>query len=182
MLTQNCYFSRKLVNPETDERSKDELLAECKAQTEHISPPQNKLRSHTPSPHPLTRTNFGTYHHRSLSLEEDDKTRQAKEREEAERARIDKEGLVVLRIKFSDLFSKQGKARGRMNTPVDDLKRFEVFVNTGKSLPAHILRELKPIAITVERVTNLPNKPLSHEELSNRYGYCYGCIVLMGYY
>lgn len=88
--------------------------------------------------------------------------------EEAERLRIDKEGLIVLKIKMSDLFSKQGSASTCMESPVEDLKRLELHVSTSKSLPAHLLRDLKPITLTVEKIAHLPDTPLSHQELNRR--------------
>lgn len=98
--------------------------------------------------------------------------------EEAEKQRIEREGLVVLRVNMSDLFSKKGSVHARMETPMESLKRFEMWVSAAKTMPTHLLRDLKPMTLTVERVNRLPDTPLSHEDLSKRYVHAFVCLFV----
>lgn len=89
--------------------------------------------------------------------------------DEAERTRIDKEGLVVLRVNLSCLFSKDGFGRATMQSPMDYLKVFEIYVSTSAPLPKHLTKDLKPMTLTVEKASRLPTTPLTHKELRERY-------------
>lgn len=88
--------------------------------------------------------------------------------EEAERTRIDKEGLIVLRLDMFNLFSKQGIAHACIDDAVEEVKVFEVFASAGGTIPCHLVRELKPMTLTVEKVSCLPTTPHSHQELSEK--------------
>ena len=44
------------------------------------------------------------------------------EAEAAERARVEREGVVVLRLKMADLFAKQDFIIAKMDTPIDNIK------------------------------------------------------------
>ena len=89
--------------------------------------------------------------------------------DDAEKARMDKEGLVVLRVNLSTLFSKDGGGKATMQGPLDYLKVFEVHVSTSAPLPKHVTKELKPMTLTVQKVSHLPTTPHSHSELKERY-------------
>lgn len=88
--------------------------------------------------------------------------------DEGEKARIDKEGILVLRMHMSSLFKKDGACKASLESPIDYLKVFEVHVSTGNPLPKHVTKDLKPVTVTVEKVSRLPTTPLSHKELSER--------------
>ena len=89
--------------------------------------------------------------------------------------RQDAEGTVVLRMNMSQLFSKEGVVKAKMEDVIQKLKGFEVVV-TATGFPEHLMKELKPMNIIVEKVTQLPVTPLSHEELKKRLGYSCVCL------
>lgn len=87
----------------------------------------------------------------------------------AEEALVDreKEG-TILKINMSSIFGRQASGSASIKSPLDELKMLKVTLSAGESLPRHFIRELKPLTLTVEKVSQLPTSPVSHEELSKR--------------
>ncbi|CAI8036981.1 Uncharacterized protein FLJ43738 [Geodia barretti] len=77
--------------------------------------------------------------------------------EAAEKARVEREGLVLLRLKMADLFAKRDSISAKMDTSTDNIRVFEVSVSLESPLmsDAH-RRTLNPTVITVHRAINLP--------------------------
>ena len=44
------------------------------------------------------------------------------EAEAAEKARLEREGVVVLRLKMADLFAKQDSIKTKLDSPIDNIK------------------------------------------------------------
>ena len=86
----------------------------------------------------------------------------------AEKLRIDEDGLVVLRLKMSDLFSKHGCTHESVDFTEGHLRAFEVHAFTTAPMPVGVTRDLKPLTLTIEKVTHLPTTPHSHQELRDR--------------
>ncbi len=86
-----------------------------------------------------------------------------------ERMRINKEGHVVLRLKMSELFSTKGFVASRLEHAVKDIMGFEVGIHlTSQLMPEQLVRELRPMAVTVDKVTGLPSNPGTYQDLVNR--------------
>ncbi len=82
---------------------------------------------------------------------------------------------MVLKLNLSQLFSKQGCTSAQMDPELANCggpRGFEVMVST-PPLPQAMIRELKPMTITVEKLSKLPNTPLSHEELQEKSVYIF---------
>lgn len=91
------------------------------------------------------------------------------EAEAAEEARIEREGIAVLRINLRELFGKQGTTEAWLNYPVKDLKIFEVRASVSDTfLTKQLSKELNPMMITVVKATGLPSTPLTHKQLQER--------------
>ena len=89
----------------------------------------------------------------------------------AEQARVDREGVAVLRLKMADIFSKDGSVKTQL--PGDEqrkeLKQLEVGVSLATPLmPDTLLKELNPMMITITKISGLPTTPTSHQELRDR--------------
>ena len=98
------------------------------------------------------------------------RTLKLREAEAAEKAREEKEGVVLLRLPLAELFAKQGVITTQLDSPVKNIKGLEVTVSVATPLmPEQILRELNPLTITVTKATGLPDKPVSQEELKDKY-------------
>ena len=90
--------------------------------------------------------------------------------EAREQGRINKEGLVVLRLKMSELFGTKGLVQTKLEHAIKDVMGFEAGVYlTSPLMPECLVRELRPMAVTVEKVTGLPANPASYQELALRY-------------
>ena len=87
---------------------------------------------------------------------------------ERERTKIDKEGLITLKVNLSCLFSKEGVGVAKMQGPMDYIKVFELHVSTAAPLPKHVTKDLKPMMLMIEKVSRLPTTPISHKELRER--------------
>lgn len=104
------------------------------------------------------------------------------EAEAAERARIEKEGVVVLRLKMADLFAKRDSIATKMTSPTDNIRgtntseqyvlsspsfiyaAFEVGVRlTSPLMPDSLLRDLNPTVLTVQQATDLPTLHLPEQ-------------------
>ena len=91
------------------------------------------------------------------------------EAEAAEEARIEREGIAVLRVKLLDLFGKHGYTKVKLDSPVKDLKQFEVSVSvTDTLLTEQLSKELNPMMITVIKATGLPSSPVTYDQLQQR--------------
>lgn len=89
--------------------------------------------------------------------------------EAAEEARIDREGIAVLRINLRELFGKCGCTGAWLDYPVKDLKLFEVTASVSDTLLTEKLsKELNPMMITVAKATGLPSTPLTYNQLQER--------------
>ncbi len=92
------------------------------------------------------------------------------EAEAAEEARIDREGIAVLRINLGELFGKNGNTEAWLSYPANDLKIFEVSASVSDTfLTEQLSKELNPMMLTVVKATGLPSTPLTHEQLRERY-------------
>ena len=97
------------------------------------------------------------------------RTLRQREAEAAEKAREEREGVVLLRLPLAELFAKHGLITTQLDAPVKDIKGLEVTVSMATPLmPERLLRELNPLTITVTKATGLPDKPVSQEQLRSK--------------
>ena len=88
----------------------------------------------------------------------------------AEQTSMNKDGHVVLRLKMSELFGKNGFIQAKMESTMQDVMGFEVIMHsTVPLIPDHLVKELRPMIVTVEKVTGLPSTPMSHQQLSEKF-------------
>ena len=88
--------------------------------------------------------------------------------EAAEKARIDKEGVVVLSIKLADLFASHTSVTTSLKEGVANLKDFEISLCLETPLMSEEQRQaLNPMTVTVKQCHNLP--PLSLAEYNPAY-------------
>ena len=89
--------------------------------------------------------------------------------EAMEQTREEREGVTVVRLAMGDLFAKQGTISNHLDAPVKNIQGLTVTVTMATPLmPEQIMRELNPLTITVVKATDLPDKPVSQEELRNK--------------
>jgi hypothetical protein len=85
--------------------------------------------------------------------------------EVAEKARVEREGLVLLRLKMADLFAKRDSISAKMETSTDNIRVFEVSVSLESPLMSDAHRQsLNPTMITVLRAINLPTQHLIQQQ------------------
>ena len=90
--------------------------------------------------------------------------------EAKEQNRVNREGLVVLRLKMSELFSTKGFVKAQLDAAIKDVMGFDVGVYlTSQLMPEHLVRDLRPMAVTVEKVVGLPSNPGTYQDLVDRY-------------
>ena len=125
--------------------------------------PSNISRSRVKATPPMSRPSTNTSHSSSANKK---LKQQLIGEKKAEQLRIMKDGLVVLHLNMSELFQRGRCARDKMAEAVQDVMGFEVGMYlTTPLMPNHMVRELKPLTVTVNRVTGLPSTPISHEQL-----------------